>query len=146
MDIHYTHYSGDQMIICILAAVCICATSDSLPRPAESNKEYTGQLVASGLLSAGFGISAAIFHTRSNQAYEEYRSSTTMAEALERWDAVRKFDLYRNICIAGSVLCLARFIYYHVKQDEPSSTGLLPSLDIDYTFSPKISIGLERQL
>ncbi len=135
------------MIECILVAVCILTSSDSLPQRPDIHKGYTGQLVASGLLSAGFGISAAIFHTRSNQAYEEYQSSTTIAQALERWDAVRKFDLYRNVCIAGSVLFLARFVYFHMKQDdEPSSTGLLPSLDIQYTCSPKISIGLQRHL
>ncbi|UCC11127.1 MAG: hypothetical protein JSW02_07135 [candidate division WOR-3 bacterium] len=135
------------MLTCILVAVCIFTSSDSLTQQPETHKEYTGQLVASGLLSAGFGISAAIFHTRSNQVYEEYQSSTTIAQALERWDRVRKFDLYRNVCIAGSVLFLARFMYYHMKQgDEPTSTGFVPCLDIQYTCSPKISIGLQRHL
>lgn len=135
------------MIPCILVAVCIFTSSDSIPQQPEIHKEYTGQLVASGLLSAGFGISAAIFHTRSNQAYEEYQRSTTIAQSLERWDAVRKFDLYRNVCVAGSVLFLARFMYYHMKQDdEPISTGFVPCLDIQYTCSPKISIGLQRHL
>jgi hypothetical protein len=135
------------MILCVLAVVCFYPSSDSLPQQPEIKKEYTGQLVASGLLSVGFGISAAVFHTQANQAYEEYQSSTTVAQALDRWDAVRKFDLYRNVCIAGSVLFLARFIYYQMKQDdEPSSTGLLPRLDVEYTCSPKISIGLQRFL
>ncbi len=135
------------MIASILVAVCIFTSSDSLPQLPETHKEYTGQLFASGLLSVGFGISAAIFHTRSNQAYEEYQSSTTIAQALERWDRVRKFDLYRNVSIAGSVLFLARLMYYHMKQDdEPTSTGFVPCLDIQYTCSPKISIGLQRHL
>ena len=135
------------MIACILVAFCIYTSSDSLPQQTEINKEYTGQLVASGLLSAGFGISAAIFHTRANQAYVEYQSSTTIAQALEHWDAVKKFDLYRNVCIAGSVLFLARFMYCHMKQgDEPSSVGFTPRLDVQYTGSPKVSIGLQRHL
>jgi hypothetical protein len=135
------------MIACILVAVCILTSYDSLPQQPEIKKEYTGQLVASGLLSAGFGISAAIFHTRSNQAYEDYQSSTTIAQALERWDRVRRFDIYRNVCVAGSVLFLARFMYYHMKQtDEPISTGFIPCLDIQYTCSSKISIGLQRHL
>ncbi len=135
------------MIACILVAVCIFTSSDSLPQLPETHKEYTGQLVASGLLSVGFGIGAAVFHTRSNQAYEEYQSSTTIAQALERWDRVRKFDLYRNVSIAGSVLFLARLMYYHMKQDDkPASTGIVPCLDIQYTCSPKISIGLQRHL
>ena len=132
------------MIACILVLVCVSATSDSIPHQPASDNTYTGQLVTSGLLSAGFGVSAAIFHTRANQAYEEYQNSTTMAEALERWDAVRKFDLYRNVCIAGSILFLARFMYYHMKQDEPASTGLVPSLEMECICSPKISLGFAQ--
>lgn len=135
------------MIQCMLVLVCIYVSSDSLSQQPEPAKEYTGQLAASGLLSLGFGIGAAVFHTQANHAYEDYQSSTTMAQALERWDAVRKFDLYRNVCIAGSVLFLARFMYYHIKQDDvTTSTGLLPRVDVEYTCSPKVSIGLQRSL
>lgn len=135
------------MITCLIVLICVHASSDSLSRQTELKKEYTGQLVASGLLSAGFGITAAIFHTRANQSYEEYQSSTTMAQALERWDEVRKYDLYRNVCIAGSVLFLARFMYYHMKRDdEPSSSGLRPRLDFEYTGAPRISLGLHGYL
>ncbi len=135
------------MIQCMLVFVCICVSSDSLSQQAEPAQEYTGQLIASGLLSVGFGISAAIFHTQSNLAYEDYQNSTTIAQALERWDAVRKYDLYRNVCIAGSVLFLARFMYYHIKQDdETTATGFLPRMDVEYTDAPKISIGLQRSL
>jgi hypothetical protein len=131
----------------MLVIVCIGVSSDSLSQQAEPEKEYTGQLLVSGFMSIGFGVSAAIFHTQSRHAYEDYQNSTTIAQALERWDAVRKYDLYRNVCIAGSVLFLARFMYYHIKQDnEPTSTGFFPRMDVEYTNAPKISIGLQRFL
>ena len=140
--------TGGLMIQYVLITLVFTATSDSLlHQPEIKRKDYSHQILINGLFSAGFGISAAVFHTQGNKAYNDYQSSTTIADALDNWNRVKNFDLYRNVCIAGSLGFFIRFIYYHMKHTEPlSQTGLLPLIDIRYSSSPKFTIGLHKKL
>jgi hypothetical protein len=128
--------------------ILFVTTTDSVPlQSAAIKKDYTNQMLVNGLISSGFGITAAILHTKGNKAFHDYQSSTTMVEALDNWNRVKTYDFYRNACIAGSLVFLARFFYYHVKHTEPATqTRLIPSIDIQYSFMPRLTIGLYKKL
>jgi hypothetical protein len=118
-----------------------------LVQPSPQKKDYTGQIIASALVSAGFGIGAVVFHTQGSKAYHDYTNSQTMETALNNWDRVRRLDIYRNICIAGSLIFFGRLMYCHFKHDRSqSSTELSPVIDFQYASNPTIIIGLKRRL
>jgi hypothetical protein len=108
---------------------------------------YSRQVLVSTILGFGCTIGMGVFHLKGNDAYEAYEAAESMSSAVEAWDRVRLYDNVRNVFAAAAVVFVARAIYYQVKKARlRPSASISPVLDIQYTNTPKIIIGLKKHL
>lgn len=125
----------------------ISTTQDSVNSVAQMERGYSRQVLVSTILGFGCTIGMGVFHLKGNDAYEEYEAAESMSSAVEAWDRVRLHDNVRNVFAAGAVFFVARAIYYQVKKARlRRSASISPVLDIQYTNTPKIIIGLKKHL
>ena len=138
------------MIPCLLMLCLININNDSLEVDQKAlPKTYSTQIIINGFLSAGLGISAGIFHIRSNDAYTDYKNSTTVAEAVDNWERTKLNDNVRNICAVGAVFFTARTLYYHIRnrQEKKCETPKsLPFLDFKYIDTSKWVLCIQKAL
>jgi hypothetical protein len=121
-------------------------TLDTIPQEmVPVKKSYTKQIIVNGIISLGLGTGAGLLHLQGNQVYDDYTASTTMIDAHNNWERVRRYDLYRNLCVAGSAVFFIRTIYYYIKNTKSSISHTMPLIDIDYAHR-SISIGVRKHL
>lgn len=136
------------MIQCLLILCFLNLANDSLIVNNERSKEnYSTQLIINGFLSAGFGITAGIFHVRGNAAYTDYQNSTTIVEAVDNWERTELNDNVRNICAAGAIFFAARTLYYHIKNRQAKKTKApkpLPLLEFKYIDTSKWVLSIQK--
>ncbi len=122
------------MIQCIILVLCVQSSPENLldQPPVIQRQSYTKQIVVNSIFSIGLGLGAGYFHKRGNDVYDEYLNSTSIAVALDKWDEMRRYDVYRNVLAVGSAFFLVRALYYSMKNISSDDTGLAPSIDINY--------------
>ncbi|MGB3341196.1 MAG: hypothetical protein WBB37_06915 [bacterium] len=138
------------MTQCLLLLCLINLSNDSLEIDQHVlPKTHSKQIVVNAFLSTGLGITAGIFHVRGNDAYTDYRNSTTVAEAVENWEKTKLNDNVRNICAAGAVFFAVRTIYYHVKNrknKKPDGPKSSTRLDFRYIDTSKWVLCIQKVL
>lgn len=119
---------------CIILALCVQSSAVNLQNepPVIQRQSYTRQIVTNSIFSIGLGLGAGYFHKRGNDVYDEYLNSTSITVALEKWDEMRRYDVYRNVLAVGSAFFLVRSLYYSMKSITSDDTGFAPSIDINY--------------
>ncbi len=137
------------MAYILFFTICINTSVDSIhPQIDIPEKEsYTKRILLNGIVGISFGIGTVIFYRKGNSAYDEYEKSTTTKSALENWNKTKVYDNLRNVCAVGALFFTIRAVYYQLKSIKASkSTSFMPTLDFQYCYRNKWSLGLKKRL
>lgn len=137
------------MAYILFITICINTSVDSIDSQIDiaEKESYTKQILLNGIVGIGFGIGTGIFYRKGNNAYDEYEKSTSTKSALDNWNKTKVYDNLRNVCAVGALFFTIRAVYYQLKNIKASkSTNFMPTLDFQYCYRNKWSLGLKKRL
>ncbi len=121
--------------------------NDSIPTQKIVMKTYTKDVIINAGISIGFGLGAYYCKNTADEAYDAYKSASTIKNTVEQWNKVVLYDRLTIFFGVGSAVFLARAVYYQFKNVKQKKLGrLMPELNLRYAMHNKLIVGFEKKL